>query len=96
MKGKILQILKADGDVVSGETVSRELGITRVSVWKHIRKLQELGYDIVSTPKGYRLAGSPDALFPWAFPGREERIHYVPETTSTMNIARDNQRPFGG
>jgi len=92
MKGKILQILKADGDVVSGETVSRELGITRVSVWKHIRKLQELGYDIVSTPKGYRLAGSPDALFPWAFPGREERIHYVPETTSTMDMAREMAR----
>jgi len=92
MKGKILQMLKVAGEVVSGEVLSCGLGISRVSVWKHVRKLQALGYDIVSTPKGYRLAGSPDALFPWAFPGRETRVHYVPETTSTMNTAREMAR----
>ena len=92
MKAKILNILRADRQIVSGEALSAELGISRVSIWKHIRKLQELGYQIKSAPKGYQLTGSPDALFPWEFPGRESRIHYFPEVTSTMNVARDMAR----
>jgi len=78
--------------VVSGEVLSDTLGISRVSIWKHIRKLQALGYRIDSTPKGYRLIDSPDAPFPWEFPGREGRMHYMPEVTSTMAVARDMAR----
>lgn len=92
MKGKILNILRADNRIVSGQALSAQLGISRVSIWKHIRKLQELGYRINSTPKGYQLIDSPDALFSWEFPGRESRIHYFPEVTSTMDIARDMAR----
>ena len=88
MKGKILNILRSDSNVVSGEMLSKKLGISRVSVWKHLQKLRRLGYDIAATPKGYRMAGDPDLLFPWEFPGREKRIHYFEEVTSTMDIAR--------
>jgi BirA family biotin operon repressor/biotin-[acetyl-CoA-carboxylase] ligase len=88
MKSRILQILRDENDVVSGELLSEKLGISRVSVWKHIHKLQEFGYDIVSAPKGYRLLKSPDTPFPWEFPGREERIHYYPTINSTMDMAR--------
>ena len=92
MKGKILKILKAEQGVVSGEAISSELGISRVSVWKHLQKLQEFGYNIDASSMGYRLISSPDALFSWEFPDREKKIHFFPEVTSTMDIARDFAR----
>jgi BirA family biotin operon repressor/biotin-[acetyl-CoA-carboxylase] ligase len=92
MKEHILNILGVSDTVVSGEALSAELGISRVSVWKHIHKLQELGYDIASTPKGYSLTGRPDTPFPWEFPGRQERIRYFSQISSTMDIARDIAR----
>lgn len=92
MKSQILKMLRRNGEVVSGEVLSAATGISRVSVWKHIQKLRGFGYQIVSTPKGYQLKSSPDAPFPWEFPGRESKIHYFPEVTSTMDVARDMAR----
>ncbi|MDX2500634.1 MAG: biotin--[acetyl-CoA-carboxylase] ligase [Deltaproteobacteria bacterium] len=92
MKGKILSELRVRNETVSGEYLSSTLGISRVSIWKHIHKLQELGYNIVSTPNGYQLIDSPDILYPWELPDREDRIHYFPELTSTMDTARDLAR----
>ena len=92
MKSRILKIFRSAKDVVSGETLSAELGISRVSVWKHIQKLQECGYDIDAGAKGYRLRNAPDIPYPWEFPGRGNRIHYFPEVSSTMDIARDMAR----
>jgi len=92
MKGRILHILRSNQGVVSGERFSKTLGISRVSVWKHLKKLRELGYDIAATPKGYRLQSDVDLLFPWEFPGREENIHYFSEVASTMDVARDLAR----
>lgn len=92
MKGRILSILKEKNSIVSGEKLSSELGISRVSIWKHIHKLREFGYDIETTPNGYKLVNSPDVLFPWEFPGRESKILYFPELTSTMDVARDLAR----
>ena len=88
MKGQILNILRSGQNVVSGELLSKKLGISRVSVWKHLQKLRESGYDIAATPKGYRLESESDLLFPWEFPGREQKIHYFEEVISTMDIAR--------
>lgn len=92
MKSKILNILRAHGEVISGEAISAELKISRVSVWKHIQKLKELEYEIESTPNGYRLIHSPDALFPWEFGERSSRIHFFSEIPSTMDTARDLAR----
>ena len=92
MKGKILKELRSRKDIVSGEFLSSILGISRVSVWKHIHKLQDLGYNILSTPNGYQLLDSPDILFPWEFPGRESNIHYFSELSSTMDTAKDLAR----
>jgi BirA family biotin operon repressor/biotin-[acetyl-CoA-carboxylase] ligase len=92
LKAKILSELRNRNETVSGEYLSATSGISRVSIWKHIHKLQELGYKIDSTPNGYRLADSPDTPFPWEFPEREDRIHYFPEVSSTMDIARDLAR----
>ena len=92
MKSQILKILRKERGVVSGEMLSSELGITRVSIWKHIRGLRESGYSILGTPKGYRLINSPDIPFSWEFPERESQIHYFPKVTSTMDVAKDLAR----
>jgi BirA family biotin operon repressor/biotin-[acetyl-CoA-carboxylase] ligase len=93
MKSAILQMLRDSGGLaVSGNAMCARLGTSRVAVWKHIRKLQASGYGIEAGAQGYRLQSSPDALYPWEFPGREERIVYLPETPSTMDVARGMAR----
>jgi BirA family biotin operon repressor/biotin-[acetyl-CoA-carboxylase] ligase len=92
MKSRILELFRSTSDIVSGETLSTALGISRVSVWKHIQKLQECGYKIEASPRGYQLSMSPDTPYPWEFPEREGLIHYFPEVSSTMDIARDMAR----
>ena len=87
MKTRILQILRANNNILSGEAISDQLGVSRVAVWKHINKLKALGYDIQAFGNGYRMVSAPDALFAWEFPGRSENIHYFSETTSTMDVA---------
>jgi BirA family biotin operon repressor/biotin-[acetyl-CoA-carboxylase] ligase len=61
MKSKILEILEKKRNYVSGEEISKEIGISRAAVWKHVKKLRELGYEIDSkTNEGYKLIRSPD------------------------------------
>ena len=63
MKNKILSILKQNNNYVSGEDMSRSLGISRAAVWKHINNLKKDGYKIVSvTRKGYMLLSVPDII----------------------------------
>ena len=92
MKMQILKLLRSKDTVVSGEELSARLGISRVSIWKHIHKLQELGYQILAAPNGYRLISSPDILFPWEFSDLGFNLLYYPEVTSTMDTARDLAR----
>jgi BirA family biotin operon repressor/biotin-[acetyl-CoA-carboxylase] ligase len=91
-KGQLLKELRSQGDIVSGEQLSATLGISRVSIWKHIHKLQELGYHILSTSNGYRLIDSPDIPFPWEFSDRGFNVLYYPEVSSTMDTAKDLAR----
>ncbi len=45
----------------SGQRIAEELGISRTSVWKMIRKLEEMGYVISAKRKvGYKLLKRPD------------------------------------
>ena len=92
MKSKLLKKLKEACEIVSGETLSKHLGVSRVAIWKHIQKLQTCGYDIHAGPKGYRLIRSPDTPFPWEIPERESRIHFFDSAGSTMDIARNLAR----
>ena len=89
MKSRILDILRASADPVSGEALSSRLKTSRVSVWKHIQALNEKGYEIQASAKGYRLRQSPDIPYPWEFPQREAQIHYFETLDSTMDRARE-------
>lgn len=64
MKREILEILTRNRDrYVSGETIRRELGISRTAVWKHVCGLVKKGYPIHPLRnKGYRLEISPGML----------------------------------
>lgn len=64
MKDKIIDFLKENNnEFVSGEEISKKLGVTRAAVWKHINSLKESGYNIESvSKKGYRLMLCPDIL----------------------------------
>ena len=50
-------------DFLSGEAMSRALGVSRTAVWKGIQALRQAGYEIDSAPnRGYRLRSAPDVL----------------------------------
>ena len=88
VKRKILQELRKGG-IVSGDDLASNLGISRVAVWKHIKELRALGYEIVSTPKGYGLLKSPNKPYPWEL---EFESYYFTEVSSTMDVAKELAR----
>lgn len=66
LRARILEVLEQGaGKPVSGEELSRELGVSRTAVWKQVKKLRELGYRIEgATRSGYLYLGPPDLLYP--------------------------------
>ena len=66
MKDIVLEELRKNkSKYLSGEELSKELGVSRTSIWKYIKKLKEEGYTIdSSTNKGYILIETPDVLYP--------------------------------
>ena len=60
----VLEALRRSGGAfLSGEELSRQLGLSRTAVWKAVDALRRAGYDIEArTGLGYRLAAVPDLL----------------------------------
>ena len=94
MKEKILDYLNKKHDYLSGDQISKHLGISRQGLWKHIQELKDSGYQIVAVPHlGYRLESCPDRLFVFEvarglntkFIGK--KIHYFDYLSSTMDLA---------
>jgi BirA family biotin operon repressor/biotin-[acetyl-CoA-carboxylase] ligase len=94
---KILNYFKKHEEgYVSGEELSRELGVSRAAVWKHIENLREEGYSIEAFPHlGYRILSIPDRLteveLKWHLKTDiiGKKIYSYKETASTNNIAYD-------
>ncbi len=62
-KYEILRTLRESSGSVSGQELSEKIGISRTAVWKHIRALEEEGYEIEAVNRvGYRLVGVPDTI----------------------------------
>jgi BirA family biotin operon repressor/biotin-[acetyl-CoA-carboxylase] ligase len=60
MQDPIIALLSSSS-FVSGESMSRDLGISRAAVWKKILGLRRKGYQIEAVPsRGYRLIMAPD------------------------------------
>jgi len=64
---RVLKFLKEHNtEYLSGQDLSDVLHISRVAVWKHIKKIQALGYTVESKQKeGYKLTKKSDLLLPW-------------------------------
>ncbi len=92
----IISLLKHE-TTLSGEIIAEQLGMSRVAIWKRIKKLQEEGYPISSGHGGYTLAASPlpplPELFPESFPFP---VHYKAFTSSTMEDARESKEATAG
>ena len=96
MRKTIVEMLKrAGGDFVSGESIAGELKISRTAVWKHIQKLREHGYEILSRERrGYKLKDAPDLLLPSEIQiGLDTQIigvemNYEPSVDSTNRVAK--------
>lgn len=60
----VLSLLLEQGEgYLSGESMSRTLGISRAAVWKAIEALRQEGYEIKSAPnRGYHLECAPDRV----------------------------------
>ncbi len=103
---KVLQFLKAHRlEHLSGEDLSEVLHISRVAIWKHIKKIQSLGYKIESKQNlGYRLIDTTDLLLPWEITEDLKtkrignKVYYFDSVDSTQNFATNiakNQDEFG-
>ena len=84
-----------DAEYLSGQDLSDVLKISRVAVWKHIKKIQTLGYKIESKQKlGYRLVNDTERLLPWEITRNlktkvlGKRVYYFEEIESTQNFAQ--------
>ena len=99
MKEKVLAFLKEKEAYCSGEEISHKIGVTRVAVWKTIKKLQADGYEIESsTKKGYKLIGAPNIITPSEVKEQlktkylGQTIHYEEKMDSTNNKAKELAR----
>ena len=90
IKNSILLLLyKAQGRTVSGVSLSNELEVSRVAIWKHISALKKDGFEIESNAKGYVLKGHEDLLLPFCFDTElRDRIFHFQHLDSTMNKAK--------
>ena len=92
---KVLKFLKIHNtEYLSGQDLSDVLRISRVAVWKHIKKIQSLGYTVESKQKeGYKLTKNSDLLLPWEITlGLEtkflgQQAFYFDSIDSTQNQA---------
>lgn len=67
----ILRLLIQAGRYISGEEMSKTLGVTRAAVWKGIEALRQAGYVISSAPGlGYKLELCPNKLSAGAISAR--------------------------
>ena len=95
IKEKVISLLLAAQEPVSGEQICKQLGVTRAAVWKAIDQLRQEGYTIEAAPRrGYTLTARPDRLdaalvrsflpeHPWA-----DRFTVLPSVDSTNNACK--------
>ncbi|MDH3488834.1 MAG: biotin--[acetyl-CoA-carboxylase] ligase [Nitrosopumilus sp.] len=92
---KVLTFLQTHNtEYLSGQDLSDVLKISRVAVWKHIKKIREFGYIVESRQKlGYKLLANSELLLPWEITSNLKtkiigrRVYYFDSIDSTQNQA---------
>ena len=92
---KVLSYLKShNSEFLSGQDLSDVLKISRVAVWKHVKKIRSLGYKVESKHRlGYKLTDLTDQLLPWEITQNLDtkllgkRVYYFDTIDSTQNFA---------
>lgn len=92
----VLSLLREEDGFLSGQELSRRLGLSRAAVWKAVDALRGAGYEIEArTGLGYRLRAAPDAMTEpeiRSFLGRTaivgRRLCCFDELDSTNNCAK--------
>jgi BirA family transcriptional regulator, biotin operon repressor / biotin---[acetyl-CoA-carboxylase] ligase len=100
VKEAVLAALReAKGGFISGEELSRRLGVSRTAIFKQIELLREEGYLIAASPRrGYALKEAPDLVTPAelaaaALPALcAGRVEYRPSVGSTNELAKELAR----
>ncbi len=90
---RVRRALQEAGGYLSGQELSRDLGISRAAVWKAVEALRRQGYNIEArTGRGYRLLGAPDLLSCDAVERYltcpRENFQVLSETDSTNSVCR--------
>lgn len=95
LKDDVLKLISRENGYISGEAVSRKLGVSRAAVNTAVKSLREDGYEITSsTNKGYLLTNSPDILSKGSISAllpdsRSESLYVFDSVDSTNNVLKD-------
>ena len=98
LKDDVLKIIFCEDGYISGEAISRQLGVSRAAVNNAVKALREDGFDITSsTNKGYLLNGIPDILTKGSvclmLPDKVSScVHVFDSVDSTNNVLKDMAR----
>ena len=98
LKDDVLNIIYWEEDFISGEAISRKLGVSRAAVNSAVKALRDEGYEITSsTNKGYLLTKSPDILTKGSVSVHlpeiiSKDVHVFDSVDSTNNVLKDMAR----
>ncbi|HSW57760.1 MAG TPA: biotin--[acetyl-CoA-carboxylase] ligase [Dehalococcoidales bacterium] len=95
MREQVLKYLQQEKHV-SGEELGKRLKISRTAVWKHVKELRKLGYQIESSTKsGYTFMQNPDLLLAEEIENglitkvMGKNIRHFVQVSSTQDIASE-------
>jgi BirA family biotin operon repressor/biotin-[acetyl-CoA-carboxylase] ligase len=96
IRENLLQMFKEANGFISGEEISRQLGVSRTAIWKHIEELREEGYVFEAVRRsGYRLVSTPDVMIAeeikvgLATRVLGQEVHYYSSIDSTQNKCQE-------
>ncbi|MDA7025617.1 biotin--[acetyl-CoA-carboxylase] ligase [Bacillus sp. CLL-7-23] len=97
LRTKLIQLFaEADGEFLSGQKISEELGCSRTAVWKHIEELRKAGYELEAVRKiGYKMKKKPDKIseneirFGLKTEKMGQVIYFKDSVSSTQKIAHE-------
>ena len=98
LKDDVLNIIYWEEDFISGEAISRKLGVSRAAVNSAVKALRDEGYEITSsTNKGYLLTKSPDILTKGSVSVHlpeiiSKDVHVFDSVDSTNDVLKDMAR----